>query len=345
MSEGDGGDGGYGGYGGDGGDTGHGGAFGGHDAGFDFGHGGAFGSHHGGFGFDDGADQHGHSFNDYLGQALISDALFGLAPGLHGAGHSFTDYVTLALAYDVVHGDHAEHYAPGISSVGDGPPAVGHAHGQHVVDGPTPLGGVNISGIATDDQRVQVLVWPHGQCDPRAEFRAIAERLGLIRLVGHPLNIPSRYEKAKTLLNSMPWFGPNVTADKPNGYYPGACGETEVWTEPWQIAKQPAWWAIWESPGPDPANFHTCLVVLGATWHYRKPDDYETKLLLSVYSTPYVEGGVWVPHRAHIQAHRAKAEQIGRELVQALQQHPVSDAAKQFRAQRAQAGGQASTGT
>jgi hypothetical protein len=204
-----------------------------------------------------------------------------------------------------------------------------------------PSGAISLRGIRRIPTR-----WPHA---------------------GHGAFKPDAY--ANIIEGGGSWWdqvAPTVSAKDPsrcpNGWYQGVNGNTQFWREFYQIhpsaSKAIATSAIigaiagmlllhsltggvvgsavgagigWKLGTPKFDDWRTYLMVAGATWHYTRPDDYETLVAFSVISWPFVQNGNWTYDWREIRAHRGYGEQLVQAVAKYLDAHPALPDAQAFR--------------
>jgi hypothetical protein len=152
------------------------------------------------------------------------------------------------------------------------------------------------------------------------------------------------------------------TSRCPNGWYRGVNGDTQFWREFYQIRHSATnsiaisttlgaiagVWLLhslsggvvggaigagvgWKLGTPKFEAWRTYLMVTGATWHYTKPDDYETLVAFSVVSWPFVRNGNWTYDWNQIRGHRGYGERLAQSVTKYLDVHPALPDAQEFR--------------
>lgn len=268
----------------------------------------------------------GHSVS--LADAAAASLIIGVALD-HGSGFEFSSLPT-GYAQDVFQG-------PGPRGP-DGPTA-------YVVD---PGRELNLPGIARSATTVEVLYWPHGRCEPRREIQQLAASVGLERY-SRPAHHPLWEETLKTrprILTGFPLGTPEERHKLPNGWYRDekgtpVTGTTHSWLEFYRIRPTPSsvrelQRAFYVFTAPEDVH-RTFLVVTGATWHYhhKEPywlcDDYETRVVFSIYSGILGDGAGYTYRWDQIRQHRQAACHLAKLLHDYLKAHPPSPSSVQFR--------------
>jgi hypothetical protein len=203
------------------------------------------------------------------------------------------------------------------------------AAGWHAADAPAGDHPISLPGIARDQSSVQVLHWPHGQCDPQNEIRSLALQEGMVLFPPWENGgITDMHKVQESIVPVKPQQKPPVM---PNGWYEGATGSTSIWGESFRLRP-----SFLVSDTFD--NRRTFLIVMGRTWHYGEVMDYETHVACLVYSFPFFQGGKWMYEWDKVKCYRNMAEILAKSLKVYLEQHPPgphSIAARRFRTEAA----------
>jgi hypothetical protein len=256
--------------------------------------------------------------------------------GHFGGGHyghaPFADDLALAIAIDlaVAHGGQLHGFHSGSLSQVPGMSSYPHG-GQHNANNSRQF---NLPGIARDKYAIEVLVWPHGKCEPQYEIRKLATRAGMKRI--HPRNDGNAdIDRIKLqILANTPFGDDDDPVNRPNGWYREAKGQTHVWREYFQL--QPCNFGSLQkllgNPNWDP--WRTYLVVSGVTWTYKHADgveDCETRVAFSIWSKGLVISGQWDWRWDEIKDHRECAEKLAAGLLRYLNRFPAPAAAIEVR--------------
>jgi hypothetical protein len=280
---------------------------------------------------------HGPSFSDlFVGLELAS--------GLTGHSISIADAAALAAIASEVAQTHSGPSEPHGFETGYAHevPALAHS-GWHA--GETGLSAgvsvgreVSLPGVARDANKIEVLEWPHSACDAKNQIELLARQAGMVVFPVWEVNIAGLIEFDHTEGRILPLEQRhNVPAVMPNGWHPGWTGSTRRWCEFFRI--RPSWLpaklaVLFPFFGP-PNNFEhrrTFLIVIGSSWHYDQPADYETRVAFMVYSLKFVEGSQWTYDWNQIRQYRDRAEILAKGLKKYLKQHPpMSDSIERRR--------------
>ncbi len=261
---------------------------------------------------------HGASFADLF-------AGVELAGSLSGHGPSLADAAALAIAIDVAqaHGGPAElhghetgywHDVPALGGSGWSAPEPSY------VEHPGRL--LTLPGMARDATSVEVLVWPHGDCENsvRWHVRELTRRVGLVPLRFHEHNVTGLQDIDMTKAGILP-VGPEGRSEArqglPSGWYRNARGTTCLWRECFR--KRPGLFQR-----DDFECRRTFLVVTGTTWAYRETADYETRVAFSMFSSPLVLNRRWTYRYEQIKEYRGLAERLANGLKGLLAKYPAS---------------------
>ncbi len=212
---------------------------------------------------------------------ITKDALFFAGHGTHHGGH-------VSFAYHGGHGDSHHQQLTVAEAISP--------QGKVEVHVPTQSeGGEAIRGYISHISR-------HGRIDILSSLSAISARYDLIQIDGRRpgLDVSDRlfYEildfdawaHAQELTEGRPYdaaaHGPRA---RPNGWYPGATGNTSLIREYWQVGKRKRMFG--QPEFDDKAG--TYLEVSVITWTFIESGDFETKLEVRVISSPEWDGATW----------------------------------------------------
>lgn len=181
----------------------------------------------------------------------------------------------------------------------------GHGVDNHALTAPAAVspqgnGAVNVNVPTTnaDGEAIRGYISHisrHGRIDILSAFHQIARRYDLIQIDGRRpgLDISNRlfydildfdaWQHAQELTEGRPYDAATFGARaKPNGWYPGATGNTSLVREFWQVGKRTR---MFGQPEFD-SQAGTYLEVSVITWSYIESGDFETKLEVRVISAP-----------------------------------------------------------
>lgn len=194
------------------------------------------------------------------------------------------------------------------------PPAEGQPQGRLL----------NLPGVARSNTTVEVLAWPHNACTPMDEVRRIMERLGLTRVDLRQSSQLAEIDKRDYtgILSNNPFGDPKNKANKPNGWFREATGETHIWREFYQVKGCGSTGWPWSRPSEDDL-YGTFLCVFGVTYKYAGTNDYETRIAFAVYSSRYCERGQWTGKWNQIKQHREAAERAAKAIATYLARYPA----------------------
>lgn len=152
---------------------------------------------------------------------------------------------------------------------------------------------VRLPGIIYGENSVQILVWPHGKCDTRGLFRAVAARFGLRSLSRLPgCSLVASSKTHNELLDTKLFDGPGKFT-KPSTWFKGADGITETWTEYYQLPFSQGFWRSADVDLGPPMPSH--IIATGYTWYVEQIGDFETRVALTATNPMTCKGGRWVP--------------------------------------------------
>lgn len=128
-----------------------------------------------------------------------------------------------------------------------------------------------------------VHVTNHGENDVLTKLKQVARRQDMIRIDQFRPNFDAvdtlKYEIADWTAFTEPYQHKNM----PEGFYPGANGNTRIVRWYYQVGKRPRWWAAGSDPEFD-KDAGTFIEVTCVQWRYQEAADFETKIILSVGS-------------------------------------------------------------
>lgn len=229
---------------------------------------------------------HGNAHNDGAHGGhdghITKDALFFAGLGTHCGGH-------VSFAF---HG---------------GGHAGSHSQSLTVAEAIAPQGKVDVN-VPTQSEEGEAIrgyishISRHGRIDILSSLRAIAARYDLIQIDGRRpgLDVSNRlfydildfdaWTHAQELTEGRPYdAATHGQRAHPNGWYPGATGNTSLIREYWQVGKRKR---LFGQPEFDD-QAGTYLEVSVINWTFIESGDFETKLEVRVISAPEWDGNVW----------------------------------------------------
>lgn len=173
---------------------------------------------------------------------------------------------------------------------------------------------VRLPGLANASRSTQVLVWPHGACDPEAIAKQVMRKHGF-RDIAHKKRDTAPYVKTENeLRDTTPFDGHMFNSPMPNGWYPQATGFTRSFKNYWQIPRRKYWYSSLEVDVQEPVH----LVLSGATWFFNEMGDYETRISMTIASRPLLKHGEWRHREDLISKHMAAARGAASALFEAI---------------------------
>lgn len=193
-------------------------------------------------------------------------------------------------------------------------------------EGSDPGRRVNLPGIARNTTIIELLVWPHGQCNPKEKLREVLARLGLSRLdLRMAFSLPDIEKPAeRRIYSANPFAAVDDGLNPPNGWFRPPTGDrpvgiTSLWREFYQVK---GCFASLFNP-KDKDLYGTFIAVFGCTWFFEKSGDYETRIAFAVYSAPYVPQQHQTWKWNIIRDHRIVAEKAAKEMVSFISGFPA----------------------
>lgn len=168
---------------------------------------------------------------------------------------------------------------------------------------------VNLGGIVRSNTTVELLAWPHDQCDWRTELRRHFKREGLVRLdLRQSSSLPDIDRIERRLLSADPFGNADDGVNPPNGWFRPVKGETHLVREFYQVR---GCLSTLFGGGSNRDEEGTFLAVFGATWKFDHGNgcaDYETRIAFAVFGNFYSAKGRQTYKWQKIRKHREAAE-------------------------------------
>lgn len=161
-----------------------------------------------------------------------------------------------------------------------------------------PARSMRLPGLIANGNKLQILVWPHGRCDTKKLFEAVAKDCGLIN-IGWRKSGLSPIDNVKNQITDTLPFDTGEESKMPSGWSPGATGHTRIWRDFYQVGEKKYFWSKFD------ANLtrRTHLIVSGATWYFDGYHDFETRISMSVKIVKYWEGMKWCMYTDEVEKH------------------------------------------
>ena len=153
----------------------------------------------------------------------------------------------------------------------------------------------------------------HGYFNVIDHFANLAEELGCNRIDQVYPNFNAMDQTIPELADWSKWSPPFTRRKVPNGWYQDACGSTRLVRQYWQIAKPNHFFN--RDPHPERRfDLEAGMVfeVTAVTWHFKEPDDFETRFQIVIHTYPeWIAGaGGWGIRKQPLKRYQAKAQQL-----------------------------------
>lgn len=176
---------------------------------------------------------------------------------------------------------------------------------------------VKLPGTVFGKSSSQVLIWPHGPFDVNAVLSSVVARHGFRDINFKKPECAPTTKVDGTIRDTTPFDGPNYNAPMPSGYLPGGTGFTRMHTNYWQL---PTKGTLFSMPRLDlKAAVH--LTVTSCTWFFNEPGDFETRVVLSVFSRQTLVDGEWRRPEELVKRYVARLPHLAADIFQTLSQY------------------------
>lgn len=262
----------------------------------------------------------------------------------HDGGHAHAGHATSDALFIAAISTHDVHSAHGSFNCHDHSASDGHSsqalapHGGDGTGGKTPL--VDESGEAIRGFRCHIP--RHGKFDTLTSLARLAKKYQLVSPHGYRPGLDSShsffplildcdaFSHARELSAERPYGKCRECAcEKPQGFYPGANGHTDLYSGYWQIGRRKNPFSPLELD--DRAG--TYLNVSVITWSYFESGDFETRIEVRVISIPEWSqtDQQWGYRKKPFERHQRAALRLCTELMQLLSSTKPSLAAQILR--------------
>lgn len=173
---------------------------------------------------------------------------------------------------------------------------------------------VKLPGTVVGKTSSQVLIWPHGDCDVNSIVNMVLARHGFRDVNFKKPETSPTTKFDNTIRDTTPFDGPNVNAPMPSGYLPGGAGFTRMHTNYWQLPTPATFFSMPKVDVKAPVH----LAVTSCTWFFNEPGDFETRVVLSVFSKQKLVDGEWRRNEKLIAKYVGRLPTLAADLFQSL---------------------------